>query len=236
MEAKDATSILDVLTNVQTLIAFITFIVPGFISLRVYEALRGGERRNVNDAIIDVVVYSFATDIVWVPLVAHLVGIWVGWFVAVSLLGFVLFPGLLAVVWYSVQGRLAKGGVIADPTPKPWDKFFLRVAKEGLQLGVIVTLTDGRKIGGRYVDPGFVSSYPADEQIHVGETWLLDVDGAFVQRIAGSYGFLVDKKDCTTIEFFDWPKVEATLPDNEEDSDGQGQLQTSAPVEPDAGS
>ena len=46
--------------------------------------------------------------------------------------------------------------------------------EDNLDLGIIVTLTDGSKIGGRYVDPGFVSSAPADEQLHVGEAWKID--------------------------------------------------------------
>jgi hypothetical protein len=30
--------------------------------------------------------------------------------------------------------------------------------------------------------------------------------------IPGTQGFLVDKKDCVVVEFFDWVSVEPTLP------------------------
>jgi hypothetical protein len=39
--------------TVEQLLAFAALIVPGFISLRVYEMRRGGEGRKINDVLID---------------------------------------------------------------------------------------------------------------------------------------------------------------------------------------
>jgi Family of unknown function (DUF6338) len=210
---KEANDILSVLTHVATLLAFLVFIVPGYISLRTYDACRGGEGRKVNEAIIDVVVYSFATDIVWFPILSVLVRIepptaQIFYVVAASLLAFIGTPIALGWGWYRFQSRLAKVGLLSDPTAKPWDKMFARIRTRNLVIGLIITLPDGRKLGGKYVDPGFASHYPADEQVHVGETWVMNQEtGAFVERVKGSQGFIIDKRDILTIEFVDWSTV-----------------------------
>jgi len=205
---------LNILTHIETFLAFLVFIVPGFISLRTYEARRGGEGRKINDAIVDVVIYSFATDIVWIPI-WYAVGTLppsterVVAFIIVAILGFIATPMGLAVGWYEAQTRLARGGIVADPTAKPWDKFFNAIARERLDIGLILTLPDGRKLGGRHIPPGFASHYPAEEQLHVGETWILDQEtGAFLERVKGSKGFIIDKKDLLSIEFVEWSTVE----------------------------
>jgi len=205
---------LGIFTHVETFLAFLVFIVPGFISLRTYEARRGGEGRKVNDAIVDVVIYSFATDIVWIPVWGVVAALppstgRVIALIVVAVLGFIATPVALALGWYRLQTRLAKEGVVADPTAKPWDKFFNAIARERLDIGVILTLPDGRKLGGRHIPPGFASHYPADEQLHVGETWILDQEtGAFLERVKGSKGFIIDKKDLLSVEFVEWNTVE----------------------------
>ena len=216
MEAKEVTTILGILSSLNSLIAFVAFIVPGFISLRIYERLRGSEGKKIFEAIVDVVIYSFATDVLWVPIFIYVLSKTSGGrqttaLIAVSVVGFVVFPGLLGWGWLELERHLAKRGLVSDPTPKPWDYVFKQVALNQLQLAIIATLSDGSKIGGRYVYPGFASSFPNDEQLHIGETWTIDATGAFVERVKGTYGVLIDKKDCRTVEFFDWAEVEPTL-------------------------
>ena len=49
--------------TVEQVMAFAALIVPGFISLRVYEMRRGGEARKTSDVLFDLVIYSFATEV-----------------------------------------------------------------------------------------------------------------------------------------------------------------------------
>jgi len=49
----DTASILDVLARVTTFVAFLVFIVPGFLSLRAFEAKRGGVSRKINEWLVD---------------------------------------------------------------------------------------------------------------------------------------------------------------------------------------
>ena len=47
-----AQTMVDLLTRGETIVAFLIFIVPGFISLRTYEVIRGGEPRKINESLI----------------------------------------------------------------------------------------------------------------------------------------------------------------------------------------
>lgn len=166
----DTASILDVLAHVTTIIAFLVFIVPGFLSLRAFEAKHGGVSRKISEWLVDVVIFSFATDIVAVPIVyltlqLDSLPLRVATSVVASVLGFIVLPIWLGIAWHHIQMRLAKDGHLADPTAKPWDKMFARIREEKLDVGIIITLPDGRKLGGRYIPPGFASHYPADEQL-----------------------------------------------------------------------
>jgi hypothetical protein len=96
--------------------------------------------------------------------------------------------------------------MIPSPISKPWDHFFSRVAK-GKEIGVILTLHDGSVIGGVYRKPGFASSYPAEEQLLLAETWSIGDDGGFSERIKASLGLLIDKDDILLLEFYEWPKA-----------------------------
>jgi hypothetical protein len=213
LNVKKVESVLAVFQHIESFLAFLFFIAPGFISLRAYEMRRTGEGRRVNEALVDVVVYSFVSDILWIPVfeavsyVPNLLVRTIGF--VLSALGFLVTAIYVGRGWYSVQAKLARSGAIADPIAKPWDKFFGGVGREK-QLGIVLTLPDGRKLGGRY-GPGFASSYPADEQLHVGETWRIgQTSGIFEERVEGSLGFIIDMKDVLTVEFFDWAEVERT--------------------------
>ncbi|MEA2665396.1 MAG: hypothetical protein QOI11_2340 [Candidatus Eremiobacteraeota bacterium] len=45
-------------THVETILAFMVFMLPGFLSLRAYEAARGGEGRKMSESLVDVAIYS----------------------------------------------------------------------------------------------------------------------------------------------------------------------------------
>ncbi len=210
---KDIDSVLAVFQHFESFLAFVCLIIPGFISLRAYEMRRAGEGRKVNEALVDVVVYSFVTDLVWIPIfeaVTYIPSVFgMACALVVSALGFVATAIFVGRGWYSLQVKLATSGAVVDPIAKPWDKFFSGVGRQR-QIGIVLTLPDGRKLGGRYA-PGFASSYPADEQLHIGETWRIGQEtGAFEERVEGTLGFIINMKDVLTLEFFDWAEVERT--------------------------
>ena len=98
-----------------------------------------------------------------------------------------VFPAVLA--WLYVKlinwGWVAKR--IVHPIKRPWDWFF----SKRQPVWIIVTLKDGRKIGGIYSDNSYASSFPASEQLYLEKTWRLDGEGRFMEPIEESKGILI---------------------------------------------
>ncbi|HZZ64787.1 MAG TPA: DUF6338 family protein [Candidatus Baltobacteraceae bacterium] len=126
-----------------------------------------------------------------------------------SIIVLIVSPAMLTWGYARLVDLAASNAWIPSPISRPWDHFFQRVVKEqsGHAVGVIITLRDGRRIGGAYTKPGFASSFPTEEQLLLGETWLLDENGSFKERVAGSLGLLIDNDDILTLEFFTWAHV-----------------------------
>ena len=217
---EDTKTLLDILTDLKLLVAFVLVVVPGFLSVRAYESIRGSQPRKINESLVDVIIYGFATVALSTPVYYLLLLIpdprlrRFALLVAVAVSSLVI-PVLLARLWCRVQIWLAASGYIADPDLKPWDRIFRAIKSEKSDVGIILTLPDGRRLGGRFgrqkPDDGFASSYPADEQLLIGELWTISEEGRFVSKIVGNRGMLIDKKDVLALEFVDWTDVVATL-------------------------
>lgn len=203
----DAFEFFQALANPHSVAAALLFVLPGFVAFKIDQRLRPQAVRSGFDAILEIIVYSIVNDLLWSPLYPFgkqggfptSIGSWL-----FSLLVLVCSPAILTWVFAVSIDALAARGVLPSPTPKPWDHFFQRVVNKqaGREVGVILTLRDGRRLGGVYKAPGFASSFPAEEQLLLGETWLLDKEGGFQERVFGSPGLLIDKDDILALEFF----------------------------------
>jgi hypothetical protein len=200
--------------TVEQLLAFALLIVPGFISLRIYEMRRGGESRKANESLVDVIVYSFATDVgtfgvlalvsAFVPPVAQAVTK-----VIVSFLGLVVLPVGLAVVWFDFRERMVSSGIVPDSASNSWEALLQRAAREGVDVAVLLTMRDGRKIGARLRDSAQMPSRVAGDDLVLNEVWTIDQERAtFVDAVRGSFGMVVHKADCETIEVLRWRDVD----------------------------
>lgn len=198
----------------EEVLAFAALILPGFISLRVYEMRRGGEARKTSEALLDLVVYSLVTDAValaalWVLSIIVPHGVQPILKLSAVALILLVLPVGVAFMFFEFRRRMLALGLTRDPTAKPWDRFFERARRFDGMLSAILTMRDGRKIGVRLIHPSYASSYPAPEQALFGEVWTIDPERAmFIRPVPGSCGVLVDKADCETIEFFRWSDVE----------------------------
>lgn len=202
--------------TLESLLKFGLLIVPGFIAYRTAERIGGRDRTKVSEHIIDLVICSMLCDIVMlgaITLVSRLGDDAVR--IVVMVVSAIMFGGalpvLLAIGWNRFSDRLVRRGTIPDMTAKPWDHVFRRIAAEKKNLGVIVTLRDGRRVGARLADPGYTSSFPAAEQLMLGQTWRVNEAGEFIAPIDGSWGLLVDKADCETTEFLEWDVIDRYL-------------------------
>ena len=107
-------------------------------------------------------------------------------------------PALWPILYIKLIKSKWLAGRIIDPVKRPWDWFFIQKQP----VWMIVTLADGRKIGGIFFDKSYVSSYLLPEQIYLEEAWELDENNRFKQAAKGTKGVIIIGKDISTLEFF----------------------------------
>jgi hypothetical protein len=99
---------------------------------------------------------------------------------------------------------LSKKGLALSPVPTAWDELFARLASLKTAVAIVLTLVDGRKIGGIWERHGFVSTYPADGDILIAVPCVLNQEtGRIRESVAGARAMLVKRSDILTIEVFD---------------------------------
>lgn len=183
---------------------FLTFFIPGFISLKIYDSLIPSERRDFSKSLFEVIAYSAINFAFFYPLIilintpdfsqAHKYL----YLLSIALIMFIM-PFLWPVICIKVLSLKPIAKYTINPFSKPWDfKFYKRESS-----WIIVHLKDGRKIGGIFHKDSFASSYPSEEQIYLETVWKLDDDGGFEKPIERSKGIIILKDEIAAVEFFE---------------------------------
>jgi hypothetical protein len=194
-DAREILKLLEMKTGIEQ---FIFLLLPGLIAILLYDIRVPSERRKYGETVLAIVVYSALLD---------LVGLAAGVFI--PNMPAPLFVGIFAVLvpaivgWFTVDVReaLAREGLALSPYPMAWDQLFRRLGSSSELYGLVITLSDGRKVGGIYDSTSFVSSYPADGDLLIGAPCEVEqTTGLFLQRIATSYGLYIKRSDVLAIE------------------------------------
>ena len=183
---------------------FVILIMPGFISIKVWNLIIPSKSRALKDSFLDALAYSllnFAmlfwlmliirrTDWTWLRVMLY--GVLMG-------VGPVLWPILLKVVATRKFQR-----IIINPIPRAWDYFF------GLRENcfMLIHLKDGSLVGGLSYGKSFASSYPASEDIYIEQVWEISEQGKFLEKIPQSIGMLVTRDSIEYIEMYSFNKEE----------------------------
>jgi len=188
--------------TVDNIFFFIIFFLPGFISIKVYDLLISSERRDFKNGLFEAISFSTINFALLSWLVyLNLKNYWVKespiLFIISVILIFFLFPSVLPFIFLKVIQTKLFSKYIINPIQKPWDYVF----NKREVFWTIVNLKNGTKIGGRYDENSFSSSYPAKEQIYLEEVWKLDDTGAFIEPIERSKGIIIIGDDISSIEF-----------------------------------
>jgi hypothetical protein len=203
-------SLLKLLTTTpQALVLLLFLLVPGFVFIKVFDNLLPGRRRSFAQQVIDIVCWSFTILAIWLLPALIVFGLsqrvsqWLFHLLlgALIVLGVFATPILLAYIFYRLElrGTIKNWGTHLSPTS--WDWFFSNRA--GNHYYVRFHLKDGKELGGYFGERSFAASSPSAQQIYVEEVWRVDEDGRFIAPMEGSEGAMVDKEDCTHIEFFE---------------------------------
>jgi len=185
------------------LFIFILFVVPGFISIKVYEALHPSVKKDSSKIIIDAVAYSCINYALWfLPVYFSekndLFNYSPFLYYSLYLFVFLISPLLLPVTLHKLRLSHFFRKRLPHPVGRPWDFFFSNAPA----CWVIITLKDGKRIGGLYSGNAFASSSPEPEQIFLSESWHVNEDGGFERRKERTLGVLVLTTDILTIEFY----------------------------------
>ncbi|WP_291553213.1 DUF6338 family protein [Comamonas sp. SCN 65-56] len=183
------------------LLLFIAFAIPGFISLKSYEVLCPSSGKSSSDRLIDVVTYSCINyAILYLPIrwveVSDIPKNSPFCYYIFYLLVLIIAPFMWALLWKKIRTSEFFQKNAPHPTEKPWDFLF----EQRKPYWVKVTLNNGKIIAGRYDSRSFASSAPADEQIYLEETWILDEHGAFLRKIDRTSGTLILANNISHVE------------------------------------
>lgn len=187
--------------QIDKAILFLVLFVPGFISLKIYDLLIAGERRDFSSSITEAIGYSFINFALlsWLIVLIHIQKFYIYhlfWYSIFLILILFVFPVIWPILFIWIRKRL--GRYVAHPIRKPWDWIF----GQGKAYWIIVHLKDGRRIGGKFDNKSFASSDPAEEQIYLEEVWKLDSAGGFISPVERSSGIIVLQDEISMIELF----------------------------------
>ncbi|EGD1988141.1 hypothetical protein IAL07_004667 [Salmonella enterica] len=185
------------------LFIFVLFVVPGFISIKVYEVLHPSVKKESSKLIIDAVAYSCINYGIWfLPayfaekynLYEHATFFYYCIYVVI----FLISPLLLPLILHKLRLSVFLKNRLPHPIGQPWDYFF----RDAPECWIIVTLKDGKKIGGLYAANSFASSSPEPFQLYLCEHWVINDDGGFERPRVDTLGVLILTTEILTVEFF----------------------------------
>ena len=186
------------------LFLFLLFFVPGFISLKIYDLLIPGDRRDVRSVLTEAIGYSSINFAILSPIIFLFVfGHGAFHYLGVQMAAIFFFLFVAPAIWPFLLVRIFRSRQAArylvNLIPKPWDVVFRGLGESW----IIVHMADGRRVGGRYAKGSQASSYPADEQLYLKEVWRLDEEGRFIGKVERTGGVIVGMKDVQALEFFE---------------------------------
>lgn len=192
--------------DVDKLILFVAFVVPGFISLKIYELLAPTDSDSKpSQQVIDAVAYSCMNYGLLSPVVYIIFSreLWLshfGWFL--FLLFFTLFiaPVVWSAGWFKLRKTRFFKKRLPHPIKEPWDYVFSQRKPHWLK----VKLKNGELIAGRYSGKSFASDRATEKQLYLEEAWLLNDTNGFDRPKRRSEGVIILPGEISYVELFSY--------------------------------
>lgn len=188
--------------ELDKLILFIAFVIPGFVSIKCYQLLFPGTERPTSDQLVDAIAYSSINyAILLIPIIfvenSSLKENYIYLYYIFYTFVLLIAPIIWVVAWKYLRTHNLFQRSAPHPTAKPWDYVFSQRKSYWLK----VVLKDGTTVAGKYGAKSFASSAPADEQIYLEESWILNDNGGFLREKNNTAGVIVLSKEISYIEF-----------------------------------
>ncbi|EPR9702655.1 MULTISPECIES: DUF6338 family protein [Citrobacter freundii complex] len=200
------------------LFLFVLFIMPGFISMRVYRLFHPSADSDTSKVLIDVVSYSCINfSLLLIPIyLIEINNIFISHpvlYYLFYLFVLIIIPVLLPIILLKIRSCEKVKRVLPHPIGRSWDYFF----STRQCCWVLVTLKNGKKYGGYYGSESFASNSPEPEQIYLEKHWALDDDGDFDHELTDTLGIIILTNEIESVEFI---KVNTLEPNNSEEENG----------------
>ena len=191
--------------ELDKLILFFIFVIPGFISIKIYDLIEPSTKIDSSKVVIDAIAYSsinYALLLVPILMVErnHIDQTHPNWYGVFYLFVLFIAPVAWALIWKYLRTSNFLQKHIPHPTSKPWDYVF----SQRQPYWIKVTLTNGTKVGGKFAGKSFASSTPSEEQIYLEETWILNDQGGFEKVKNRSAGIIIMSKEISYLELINY--------------------------------
>ncbi|MBI9038512.1 MAG: hypothetical protein JEY97_10295 [Bacteroidales bacterium] len=189
--------------ELDKIVLFIIFFIPGFISMKVYHLMIASEKINFSESLGEAIAFSSINyaALSWLIILIDKYDLVNNNFALYILLViFIIFIApiiwTIIFVWLSKSKKLRK--YILSPIKNPWDYYF----EKNKSCWVIVNLKNGERIGGVYSSKSFSSAFPNKEQIYLEQLWEIDTKGNFLRKIDRSDGIIIIDDEIKSVEFY----------------------------------
>lgn len=187
--------------EVDKLVLFIAFVIPGFISIKAYQLFCPMVEHPASEQLIDAIAYScinYALFIlpIWLVETSNLKEMHFILYYLFYLIVLLVAPIGLAVVWRFLRSKNLFLSNVLHPDKRSWDFLF----SQRKFYWAKVVLKNGNIIGGLYAELSNASSFPEAEQIYLQETWIIGEDGEFLKKKERTAGVIILSDEISHIE------------------------------------
>lgn len=189
--------------DINKLVLFIAFVVPGFVSLKAYQLLVPQVAKETSQQLIDAIAYSSINYAILLWPIYEVETRSIRTIYPTAYIAFYVLVLLVAPVSWAFLLRWLRGTqfvqqALPHPIGKPWDYVFGKRRR----YWVVVSLKDGQKIGGLYDSGSFASSAPELEQLYLEQCWVVSERGGLERKRQNTAGILILASDIISVEFF----------------------------------
>ena len=147
--------------EIDKLLLFLLFFIPGFISIKIYELMIPSEKQVISKNLLEVISYSALNYefLFWLIIIIgknnfYLQHTFLFYFLTICIL--FIFPIIWPIIYVKIFNISFISKHIINPIPSPWDFVFMKRKS----YWIIVHLKNGKLVGGKYGRDSYSSSYP----------------------------------------------------------------------------
>jgi len=189
----------------------LTFIVPGFVSIKTYGLFISQDRSKLSDlhTFMEAITFSSINLAILFWLVLLINGsvngkpfieihpvVYIISMIFILLIGPVLWPTVFAYFRRTKNSSLNK--FILSPYELAWDYYFA----DGPDCWVLIHLNDDTMIGGRFCAKSYASGFPNPNDIYLEEVWKVNEFGEFIEKVENTKGLYINNLQYKYLEFF----------------------------------